>query len=48
MTDDVAPDNKGGQRLLQSLGFEQDTNFEDFCMLVMTKQMYTAKYGKID
>jgi RimJ/RimL family protein N-acetyltransferase len=45
MTDDVGLDNHGGQSLLRSLGFEQDTDFSGVCMLVMTRQMYTAKYG---
>ena len=46
MTDNVSLDNEGGQRLLQSLGFEQDTDFSDVCMLVMTRQMHMAKYGE--
>ncbi len=48
MTDNVALDNLKGQRLLRSLGFEQDTDISDACMLIMTKQMYTSKYGAPD
>ena len=46
MTDNVALDNQKGQQLLRSLGFEQDTDISDVCMLVKTKQMLTAKYGE--
>ena len=53
MIDDVALDNQSGQRLLKSLGFEQVSNripahncqAADVCMLDMTKEMFTAKYG---
>jgi RimJ/RimL family protein N-acetyltransferase len=36
MRDDVAPGNKGGQHLLLSLGFEQDTHVTNVCRLELT------------
>ena len=46
MSDNLALDNKKGQRLLRSIGFEQDVSISNACMLIMTKQMYTSKYGE--
>ena len=45
MTDNVALDNKDGQHLLQLMGFHRDTDYSDTCMLFITREMYTSKYG---
>ena len=46
MTDDVAADNRTGQRLLRTLGFEQDNDVSDVCRLFMTRRMFEKKYGE--
>lgn len=48
ITDNVGLENQGGQRLLRSTGFEQDTGFSDVCMLIMTNEMHTARSEKLD
>ena len=46
MIDHVALDNEKGQQILRSLGFEENTDRLDVCMMFMTKQMFIAKYGR--
>ena len=43
MTDDVANDNRPGQHLLFSLGFDRDDAVADVCRMVMTRRMYGAR-----
>ena len=45
ITDNVALANLGGQHLLRSLGFQQDPDFSDTCMLVLTRQKYMEHRG---
>jgi len=42
MCDDVALGNKGGQHLLISLGFKQDTRITDVCRLELTADRFEA------
>jgi RimJ/RimL family protein N-acetyltransferase len=46
MIDDVALDNLGGQRLLNSFGFTQDEDTVDVCRMIMTRESYVSQYGE--
>ncbi len=46
MVDDVALDNRAGQHLIASAGFEQDNTVSGVCRMTMTRQMYVGRYGE--
>lgn len=46
MTDDIAPDNRPGQRLLESVGFQRDDTVSDVCRMTMTKRMHLKEHGE--
>lgn len=48
MVDDVALDNRVGQQLLESIGFERDRSVAEVCWLTMTRTAYVRRFGEPD
>lgn len=46
MSDDVAVDNRPGQELLASMGFERDHGVSGVCRMSMTREKYVKRHGE--